>query len=744
MIFINELKRRNVIRVGIAYLAIAWLFIQVAEATFPAFGFSNNALRILIVVLAAGLVPALVFSWAFEFTPEGIRKEKDVDRNASVTPQTGKKLDRVIMVVLALAVGYFLIDRLVLSPEREAEIAAQAQKAGAEQALEEARLGLFMEKSIAVLPFVNRSSESGDEFFTDGMHDELLTRLAKIAALKVISRTSVLKYRNSNKTMAEIAEELSVATILEGAVQRAGNQVRINVQLIDARTDEHLWAELFDRELTTENLFAIQSEISTHIAEQLKAKLTPQEAGRVADLPTHSLEAYNLYLRGRQLLTKWRPQEASEALEAFQQAVEIDPDYAQAWVGIADALTVYRSYSVTAPGYATYQESLNQREMAVETALALDDQLGEAYTALGALLEETGEQEKAGAAYRKGIELSPGNAQALEWFGDWLWIGGNREEALATYYRAAELDPLSSVIQSSIGRALDFLGRDDEALAQFLRIIEFDPEFVLAYRMAGDLNIANGQLAGAARYYRDAILLDPNIGFNLRAYANVFLAIEDYEAVQSIQQTLLDRLGNEGAYYSAVLDWFVYAGQGEWQKIFDIAPNLPEGLLPPRVLHRGLANAYFYNRDFDRAKEHLLLWVPGWANPEQWPELLEQQGGCSWGLVFQQTGDEQLGDDLILASIDALKQSQTGSPEEAYQLGYCYLAAREFEAAFETMETAVEVVADWTWFLGKLDPAWDPVRNDPRYLDLAERMKELIDEQREQLQALGYLDNVIP
>ena len=220
MSLFSELKRRNVIRVSAAYIVVAWLIIQVAETLFPLFGYGEAPARIVVIVLAIGLAPALIISWAFEITPEGLKRDGEVDHAQSIATHTGKKLDRVIMAVLVLAVAYFSFDKFVLDPQRDVDITESATRAGAEQAKEEARLGMFNDKSVAVLPLINRSEAKEDEFFADGMHDELLTRLSRISSIKVISRTSVMHYRNTEKTIPEIARELSVATILEGSVQR--------------------------------------------------------------------------------------------------------------------------------------------------------------------------------------------------------------------------------------------------------------------------------------------------------------------------------------------------------------------------------------------------------------------------------------------------------------------------------------------------------------------------------------------
>jgi TolB-like protein len=228
----QELNRRNVFRVAAAYAVAAWLLVQIAETIFPLFGYGDAPARIVVIVLGIGFLPAIIFAWVFEITPEGLKREADIERDQGVTPAAGKKLDRITMAVLAVALAYFAFDKFVLDPQRDIDMAESAARAGAEQAREEARLDMFSDKSIAVLPFVNRSAKEEDEYFTDGMHDELLTRLSRISALKVISRTSMMRYRETEKSIPEIGKELSVATVLEGGVQRSGNQVRINVQLI--------------------------------------------------------------------------------------------------------------------------------------------------------------------------------------------------------------------------------------------------------------------------------------------------------------------------------------------------------------------------------------------------------------------------------------------------------------------------------------------------------------------------------
>ena len=274
MSLFSELKRRNVFRVGIAYLIGGWLVIQVADIVLENIGAPAWVMQVILLLLVLGFVGAVFFSWAFEVTPEGLKLESEVDRSQSITGMTGRKLDRSITVMLVVALGYFIWESRVA--ERGAEPPTVTEEVVAAEAPEAVET-VATDKSIAVLPFDNRSSRGEDEYFTEGIHDDLLTNISKIGSMRVISRTSVMEYKDTTKNLRDIAQELGVANILEGGVQRSGNQVRINVQLIDAATDDHLWAEIYDRELTAENLFTIQSEISIAIAEALHATLSPED-----------------------------------------------------------------------------------------------------------------------------------------------------------------------------------------------------------------------------------------------------------------------------------------------------------------------------------------------------------------------------------------------------------------------------------------------------------------------------------
>jgi TolB-like protein/Tfp pilus assembly protein PilF len=331
MSFFEELKRRNVFRVGIAYAIVAWLVLQLSDILVPLLNLPESVQRFILLLLVIGFFPALIFAWAFEMTPDGIKKEKDIDRSQSIVSQTGRKLDRAIIVILVLALGYFAYDKFLATPVAENKQASE-QTAAVVEPVDEVGPA---EKSIAVLPFTTRSTSEDDQFFSDGMHDDLLTQLAKIGSLKVISRTSVMEYRDTAKNLRQIGDELGVANILEGAVQRAGSTIRINMQLIDADTDEHLWAETYDRELSVDNLLAIQSEIARAITDQLQATLSPEEQVDIERKLTGNLEAMAAYRNAKVLSHFFIAEDLQRAEDEIRHALELDPKFAAAWAQLA-------------------------------------------------------------------------------------------------------------------------------------------------------------------------------------------------------------------------------------------------------------------------------------------------------------------------------------------------------------------------------------------------------------------------
>ena len=448
MSLIIELKRRNVFRVGAAYTVVSWLFIQIAETIFPLFGYDDSLARTVVIVLAICFIPTLIFAWVFELTPEGLKKEKDVDRTQSNTTHTGKKLDRMIMVVLVFALGYFAIDKFVLDPARVQSQVETAREEGRTEALAESGNDM----SIAVLSFADMSSDKDQEYMSDGIAEELLNLLAKIPELRVISRTSAFSYKGKGLSLAQIAKELRVAYILEGSVRKSGDQIRITTQLIQTSSDTHLWSETYDRAL--ENIFAIQDEVAAVVVDELKIKLlgTPPVAEKT------DTEAFALVLKASHLYRQQTPEAMEQALALFKEAIAIDPDYARAWTGLAD---VYQRQVII--GDRSIQESKELALNAIDQALKIDPEFVPAHKLLGwSAMAYDNDLAAAARHYQHALELDPTNISYVAHFLSGL---GRNEEAIAFQQVTVSRDPVNDGSHYSLAVYCTFNRDLDCALA---------------------------------------------------------------------------------------------------------------------------------------------------------------------------------------------------------------------------------------------------------------------------------------
>jgi TolB-like protein/Flp pilus assembly protein TadD len=504
MSFITELKRRNVFRVGVAYAIVAWLLVEVASVVLPTFEAPEWVMKVFTFLVVLGFPLTLVIAWAFELTPEGIKRETVVDPAESITSKTGRKLDFAIIGLLAVALIFVVVDNYIL-------------EAGPEQA------SVVREKSIAVLPFDNISPNPEDAYFADGIHDEVLAQLSKIRDLKVISRTSVMRYRREDRpSLPEIAAVLGVANILEGSVRLAGNQVRITTQLIEAESDAHLWTETYDRELTTANIFSIQSEIAKTVADALRATLSPEEQDRLASMPTENLAAYQAYLLGKQRLARLTSVSLAEAVGYFQQAIELDPSFALAHVELAN------SYLLQVSWFGLPKDEANAKaEALIERALELDDRLGEAYATL-AEMHSWNDFVKAQGGFRRALELNPNSATTYFFYGNLMLNWGRPEEALTLHRKGVELDPLSAVMINVVGQDLDALGRFDEGLSWYERSFDVDTGYSNNLFMIGLHHwLISGEYGEAVRWLRKALSADPGDPFISAHLGRFFMDLGD-------------------------------------------------------------------------------------------------------------------------------------------------------------------------------------------------------------------------
>jgi len=488
--FISELRRRRVFRNVALYIVAAWATLQVADLAFPGLEIPESAIRY-VWIWAFGCFPvALLFAWRFDIV--GGRIVRTPDSVAEEYPALNRT-DYALLSVLTVAVVAFsfgivqsIFDTRSLGPNRVISSTIDP-------------------KSIAVLPFTNMSGDATNEPFTMGIHDDLLTHISKISDLKVISRTSVARL-DTSMSIPAIGELLQVAAVLEGGLQRMGDRVRINVQLIESATDQHMWAESFDRELTTENIFAIQSDIAAAITEKLRAILSPRDEANLNKMPTQNLAAFEAYLLGKQKMTTRTRPELVEANGYFHRAVELDPEYALAWVGLADTNMILNAY-----GHLPIDETLAIAEPALANAVALDDQLGAAYASIGMSLVRQGDITGGEAAYERAIALDPNYATTYHWYGDTLLnITNDLKTALPLLEKARELDPLSPVINMTLGEILTGLGRHEEALAQYQKTIEIEPDYPSAYFMiATHYRAVSAQLDESIRWHQKEIVTAP-------------------------------------------------------------------------------------------------------------------------------------------------------------------------------------------------------------------------------------------
>lgn len=487
--FIDELKRRNVIRAAAFYAAAAWLLVQIATQVFPFFDIPNSTVRLVVIAVLAGFPLAATIAWFYELTPSGLKREDALTPQEVALRQQSPLLSRAIIGVLALAVIVLIADRLI----RHAGAAAGASAL-----------------SIAVLPFRNLSSEADNAFFAEGIQDEILTRLARIRSLKVISRTSTARYASTPANLSEIAGELGVTNVLEGSVQRHADQARINVQLIEAGQDVNRWSETYDRKLN--DIFSVESEVAYSIADALKATLTGAEQRSLAIHPTENPEAYAAYLRGLAYdLRSFEPSNLANAAKFLERSVELDPQFAVAYARLAkvDANLTYQGFD---PGAA----SCHRAEQAADRALALRSDLGEAQLAQGyVLLLCHGDLGGARAALERARSLLPGSAEVLEAIAKVDRRQGRWDDALEHLRQAAEFDPRNTGLLGSWALALAQLRRFAEARTLADRALDVapgDPAMVslqvFTLQAEGDLDRAQPLLDGAAADFREVDLHD--------------------------------------------------------------------------------------------------------------------------------------------------------------------------------------------------------------------------------------------
>jgi adenylate cyclase len=554
MSIFEELKRRNVFRVAIAYLTGAWLLVEVVETLFPIYGLSNSSIRLVVTLLAIGFPLILIISWIYELTPEGLKLEKNIDRSAPRPYDAHKKLDRLIIVMLTLAVGYFAFDKFVLEPGRVEEIAESAARTGAAQALDQQRAAALPDNSIAVLPFTNMSPDPADEYFSDGLTEELIGTLAKVKGLHVTARTSAFAFKDTNRDVRDIGKQLNVGTVLEGSVRREQGRVRISAQLIGVEDGFNLWSESYDYEL--ESVLALQETLSRAIVSALQIQLSPGAAKAQASV---NPEAYDLYLKGRYYWARLNTGGFQKSIEVFQEAIALDPDYAPPHAGLANAFSLAGYFGLMPP-----REAYPLSKMQADAALALDPESSEALVARGmAWLIYDWDWDRARDDLERALELSP-NASLPHWAYTVYLTAMDPEAALDSALRTLALDPLSLPIMNLVAFAYLERGMLDEAKRMDEEMLAMEPGFNAAHWNLGIVHLLRGQLEEALEDLGRSVEYSGGMVPALAIQAFAYAKSGDEKNALAILSELESRRQSPGlGYASPVLIACVYEGLGQ-------------------------------------------------------------------------------------------------------------------------------------------------------------------------------------
>ena len=549
-----ELKRRNVFKAGIAYLALGWVVTQVTATVAPAFNLPSWIVPVVVWIGVIGFPFLIVFSWVYEITPEGIKRESEVDRSASITHVTGRRLEYITIGLLVLAIGLFVFDRY--GPRRIAtatsiEVTAPAVSTGGTASLAVPTAApAVSDNSIAVLPFVNMSSDKEQDFFSDGITEELLNLLAKIPQMQVTARTSSFAFKGKEVGIKEIAKTLSVTHILEGSVRKSGNQVRITAQLINAVNDKHLWSETYDRKL--DDIFKVQDEIAGKVVEELKVTLL----GAAPKVRETDPKAFALYLQARELARQNTAVAIAKSDALYQQALAIDPNYAPAWNGLA---VNHRQEPII--NMVSSQEGYARAREAAQKALSIDPDYAPAHATLGRIADSDNDPAGAARHFERALAIDPTDSDVLLYAAELLRDLGRRDQAIALHEANLRHDPVNVTALFYLGVAQSYAGHYDAAIASYRTVLSLSPGRAEAYESIGEALLFKGDAADAlAEIEQETSELWKMIGLPMAYHALVRKADSD-----AALAALIAKYEKDAPYNIA----YVYANRGEADEAFE-------------------------------------------------------------------------------------------------------------------------------------------------------------------------------
>ena len=489
----GELKRRNVVRVALAYAVVSWLLLQLADVLVPLLGLPDWAGKLVLLLLAIGFPLALFFAWAYELTPEGLKREHEVDRSQSIVSHTGRRIDYLIIGVLVVAVGMLLVDKFLLTEVEET----------AELIAEDAAETPDATPSIAVLPFANMSADESSVYFSDGLADTVLHMLAQVSELRVAARTSSFQFRGQSMDVSKIGEQLNVGAVLEGSVQKAGNTIRVTAQLIDVSSGFHLWSGNFDREL--DDVFAIQDEIAGEVVAALTTSLLPERSADMRQDGTDSVDAYTEVLLAIHELDSFTFDSLNKGLGHLQTAIEIDPDYVR-----AHALIVQTYVSLADTGAMSEKDAFDAAYRSANKALDLAPTSSHALSAMGIVELSLGNGEVAGDLLRRAIEYGPNDTTALLNYATYLNAQRKPQEAIEILSEARRLDPLSAELLQTLSTYSRSVRDFDAAQSYYSKINDINPSSPYGYMEAAFAQSSQGQLAAAILNWKKTVEIDPD------------------------------------------------------------------------------------------------------------------------------------------------------------------------------------------------------------------------------------------
>ena len=534
--FVSELRRRNVLKAAILYIVASWLILQIADVGVSLLGLPEWVGKTVFLFIALGFPLALIFSWVYELTPEGLKLEKEVDRSQSTTPDTGRKMNVLIIALLVLAIGVVVMDRLI--PEKAPTI-------------EQVEVTAAADHSIAVLPFVNVSSDSEQEYFSDGLSEELLNLLARIPELHVAARTSSFSFKGQKLEIPEIAERLKVAHVLEGSVRKSGNRVRITAQLIHAEDGYHLWSETYDR--TLDDIFVIQDEIAAKVVEQLRLTLL----GVAPTVQETDPETYALVLQARHLNRQRTAEGYEQSIALFQQALAISPDYAPAWTSLASVYTNQAAYALRPS-----DEGFRLARDAANLALAIDPVYATAHARLGWIaIAHDGDLAAAARHYERALELDPTNPGILNSAAVLFRVLGRLDEAIALREYVVAHDPVNARRYGSVGMSYLYAGRLDAAIAAYRTALMLNPESIATRNRMGTALLMKGEPEAALA----SIQQEPSESYRLIGLVMAYDALGQRDASDAALAELIGKYEKRAAFNIA----YLLAVRGEADKAFE-------------------------------------------------------------------------------------------------------------------------------------------------------------------------------